>query len=348
MSLFKNQYSSKNENRRRRVPLIRSVIFIAAVAFIWKSAKEHTFSSDQDVQKASLVQMLDPLDRKIEDALNKPISYYIHTTKHSLKVKSGDSFSSILSEYDISRDKSNEIYKLLKPLGLTNIFPGDSVVVHKNNNGNIEKFSILSKSLYWYEINWTDSTIKAHKNPIEISTYICLLNGVLKTSLSEQMDQAGVGNAVTGKFADIFGWDINFFTDPRKGDIFQIIFEKKFAEGKFIGYGEILSARYKTSDTTFYAFGIKDRDGMIKYYDENGKAVQKQFLKAPLRFSRISSGYTLHRMHPVLGIIRPHLGIDYAAPTGTPVSAAADGKVYFAGRKGGFGNHGNIVSWWII
>jgi murein DD-endopeptidase MepM/ murein hydrolase activator NlpD len=223
-------------------------------------------------------------------------------------------------------------------MGLSSIYPGDSVVVHKKSDGQVENFSILSKSLCWYEVNWSDSIITAKKRPVEISTYTCIVNGILETSMSEQMNASGVSDAITGKFADIFAWDINFFTDPRKGDIFQIMFEQKYAEGKFIGYGDILAARYITNNKTYYAFGYRDNDGNMRYYDENGNAVQKQFLKAPLRYSRISSGFTFHRRHPILGIVRPHLGIDYAAPSGTQISAAADGKVSFAGHKGGFGN----------
>jgi murein DD-endopeptidase MepM/ murein hydrolase activator NlpD len=156
-----------------------------------------------------------------------------------------------------------------------------------------------------------------------------------------------VSDIITGKFADIFAWDINFFLEPRKGDRFQIVFEQKYSEGKFYGYGEILAARYYSGTKVYAAYAMKDSSGVIHYFDEEGKSTQKQFLKAPLRFSRISSGFTYKRKHPILGIVRPHLGIDYAAPSGTPVLASADGMVRFAGRKGDYGNmvilsHGGV------
>jgi murein DD-endopeptidase MepM/ murein hydrolase activator NlpD len=164
----------------------------------------------------------------------------------------------------------------------------------------------------------------------------------LTTSLSEDLYYYDVGDAVVSKFTDIFAWDINFFVDPQEGDSFDIIFEKKFAEGRFLGYGDILSARYVNNGHVFYAIGMKQGNDPIQYYDMEGKSLQKEFLKAPLHFNRISSRFSLHRKHPVLGIVRPHLGIDYAAPVGTPVYSAADGKIVAAGIQNGFGKHVRI------
>jgi murein DD-endopeptidase MepM/ murein hydrolase activator NlpD len=192
---------------------------------------------------------------------------------------------------------------------------------------------------YWYHAALrSDSTVLAERTPLEVTVIRNLVNGTLETSVFEAMQTQGLGPLLACKLADIFAWDINFFIDPRKGDAFQILFEQKFSEGRCIGYGDILAARYTCGGRDFYAIGFPDSCGKLHYYDCAGKSIQKEFLKAPLSYSRISSYFTFHRRHPILGIIRPHLAIDYAAPQGTPVYAAADGTIRTAGWDKGYGN----------
>jgi murein DD-endopeptidase MepM/ murein hydrolase activator NlpD len=139
------------------------------------------------------------------------------------------------------------------------------------------------------------------------------------------------------QLSDIFAWDIDFTTDLRDGDTFKIVVEALYLDGEFKKYGDILAAEFVNNGETYRAYRF-EHNGKAGYYDEEGKSLRKAFLKAPLSFRRISSGFSLGRFHPILKIYRPHHGLDYAAPAGTPVSAMGDGTVIFAGKKGQYGN----------
>ncbi len=266
----------------------------------------------------------------------KPV-YDKYIQLFSYIVKPGDTFAGILAKFNIPEKQSSAWYASLKAIGLPSLFPGDSLVLTKDRNENLTTCSLLSRFDHWYHIYNNDSTVRTEKKPLETTRYRCAMKGVLNTSLSEDMYKMGISDALVMKFADIFAWDINFFMDPQKGDTFEVLFEKNYRQNQFTGYGPILAAKYTSGRKTFHAIALKDERGAIEYYDLNGKSVQKQFLKAPLRYNHISSSFSYSRKHPVLGIYRPHLGIDYAAPQGTPVYAAADGTIRFSGVSGQYG-----------
>jgi murein DD-endopeptidase MepM/ murein hydrolase activator NlpD len=274
-----------------------------------------------------------------EDRLNIPAPRVpkIPKNQYSYSVKSGDTFFGILSQFGVVREVSNRVYNTLKPLGLCALYPGDSVVVHTDVNGALLTFSLQSRLQNWFHALIDSGKVRAERKPVKTAVYRCIVRGTLSTSLSEDLVKLGIGDACVAMFADIFAWDINFFVDPQKGDSFDIVVEKKYADGRFVGYGNILAARYVNNGKVYTALGLRKQGEIYNYFDNNGKSLQKQFLKAPLRFSHISSRFSFHRKHPILGIVRPHLGIDYAAPPGTPVYAAADGTVRFADFNAGFG-----------
>jgi len=152
------------------------------------------------------------------------------------------------------------------------------------------------------------------------------------------MRKEGLDSELINRFADIFAWEIDFFTDPRKGDTFELIWERYLSsEGKILMEGKILAAQYINTKKTYTAILFKDEKNYYDYYTPEGNSLRRSFLRSPLNYTRISSRFSYSRLHPILRIYRPHLGIDYAAPIGTPVSTVADGTVTFVGWKGGFG-----------
>ena len=162
----------------------------------------------------------------------------------------------------------------------------------------------------------------------------------LESSLFESIDAAGESPELAIRMAELFAWDLDFYTDPQNGDSFCLLVEKRsYENGQPPTYGKIHAATYNNSGTVHDAFLFADKEGRPVYYSSDGKSTQAAFLRSPLKFAaRISSGFSRSRLHPVLKTRRPHLGIDYAAPTGTPVQAIAAGTVTFSGRSGGAGN----------
>jgi murein DD-endopeptidase MepM/ murein hydrolase activator NlpD len=163
-----------------------------------------------------------------------------------------------------------------------------------------------------------------------------VVQGVITSSLFAAVNDAGEEDQLALDLADIFAWDVDFHTELQKGDSFKVAVEKMYLDGRLSRYGRILSAELVQGDRTLRAVRF-DGETSHGYYSPDGKPLRKAFLRSPLKFSRISSGFTQSRFHPILKTMRPHYGVDYAAPIGTPVMASGDGVVILAGWDGGYG-----------
>jgi murein DD-endopeptidase MepM/ murein hydrolase activator NlpD len=182
-------------------------------------------------------------------------------------------------------------------------------------------------------------SVRVDEKPIE--TRVIEVGGVVVNSLYDAVKRAGESTSLVSWFVDMFAWDMNFYTDCQAGDRFKVIIEKRYLGGRFYKYGRVLAAEYKGRVGTFRVFWFQPKDGSSPgggYFTEHGESIVKSMLKIPLKFVRISSSFDRHRFHPILHTERAHLGVDYAAPVGTPVWATAGGSVSFVGPRGGAGN----------
>jgi murein DD-endopeptidase MepM/ murein hydrolase activator NlpD len=249
-------------------------------------------------------------------------------------IKKGETLFDIFKKYKLNiielfklKEASADIHKL------KDIYPGRPYKIIIDDNSQVNEF------IYWIDddnilnITRTESGFCAEKKAVEYEKRIQHIGGVIKDNLILSVGEGRENLMLALQLSDIFAWDIDFTTDLRNGDIFKIVVEGCYLNGQFKKYGDILSAEFINNGGTFYSYRF-EYDGKVDYYDADGMSLRKSFLKAPLSFRRISSGFSKKRFHPILKIYRPHLGVDYAASAGTPVSAVGDGTVVFAGYKG--------------
>jgi murein DD-endopeptidase MepM/ murein hydrolase activator NlpD len=188
------------------------------------------------------------------------------------------------------------------------------------------------------KVSRDDSGLKADvlQNALDLRSRT--VRGMIDSSLFEAVAAAGAHDQTAVALADIFGWDVDFVLDVRPGDSFAVTYSEIWRDGQYVKDGPIEAALFVNQGREFRAVRYTDPDGQSHYYTPDGRSMHKAFLRAPVEFTRISSRFNSARMHPILNRIRAHKGVDYAAPVGTPVKAAGDGRVLFAGVKGGYGN----------
>lgn len=253
-------------------------------------------------------------------------------------IKSGDTLEQVFRRNKISLADLAEIVRLPEAAShLKMLRPGDTFEIGHDAGQLMSLYRELNltESL---QISRSDEGFFAELVERPIETVRRNAYGRIESSLFESAASAGLQDKLIMNLAGIFAWDIDFVLDIRTNDDYYILYEEIWQNGKFVTTGEIIAAEFNTNGRTFQAVRYVDPEGRSDYFTPDGRSVRKAFVRAPVDFTRISSNFNPNRKHPVLNTIRAHKGVDYAAPKGTPIKAAGDGKVIFRGRKGGYGN----------
>ena len=266
---------------------------------------------------------------------------------HTAIVQPGDSLSLIFSRLGLSIE---DLYSLLSSSeeaeALTLVRPGQSLKIRMDTTGRLIELIHETDQIQGTRIVREGEVFKLSAYIHEIEKRTAFSTGTIKRSLYQSALEAGLSDRLIMELVEIFGWDIDFALNIRPGDSFTVIYEEHYLAGEKLGSGNILAAEFINQDKPYRAVRYTDVQGATHYYTPEGRSMRQAFLRSPVDFRRISSHFQPNRLHPVLGIRRPHMGVDYAAATGTPIKASGAGKVEFIGKKGGYGNtiilqHGN-------
>ena len=255
------------------------------------------------------------------------------------RIERGDTIASILQRLQIDEAGSALLLQHTRQArALYRLIPGRTVRAQTTGDGRLLALRYLNGAQLLKIDQHGNDVLQVWEGPAAVETQIHMRSGEIVSSLFAATDAAGMSDAVAVQIADIFSTDIDFHRDLRRGDRFSAIYEVQYHQGEPVKTNRLLAAEFTNQGKTFHAVWFQNPEGEGGYYTLDGKNIRKAFLRSPLEFSRISSGFTKARFHPVLKTWRAHTGVDYAAPTGTRVKATGGGIVEFAGRQGGYGN----------
>lgn len=271
-------------------------------------------------------------------------------TEIELVVERGDSLERLFRRHDLELSDLAAIVALPEAgPNLKLLKPGDELTI-RHDDGNVLSLTRELNAIDMLSVTQQDDGFAAETIKRDVEVRTTTAHGVIETSLFEAAADAGMPDRLTMSMTGIFQWDIDFILDVRRGDEFTVIHEELWRDGEKIRNGEIIAAEFVNRGRSFRAARYETPDGNADYYTPEGRSVRKAFIRAPVSFTRVSANFNPNRRHPILNTIRAHRGVDYAAPTGTPVKAAGDGVVEARGRDGGYGNRvvlrhgGNITT----
>lgn len=268
------------------------------------------------------------------DAENQVISHRVVAGR----LAGRETVAGALARADLSPEQTFSIVTALKGVfDFRYARPGDAWRVKLDPDGALLFFEYERSLLESYCVTREGDELLGYRKEVPVQSEVTMVTGSVDSSLYESMIDAGERPGLALMLAEVLAWDIDFYRDPRPGDTFKIIVEKETYKAQTLRYGRILAAEYRGNVGRYRVFRYPSPTGGETFYDEHGQSAQKALLKAPMKFAHVTSTYG-NRRHPILGYNRMHQGVDYGAPTGTPIWSVGDGRVIWAGRKGANGN----------
>jgi murein DD-endopeptidase MepM/ murein hydrolase activator NlpD len=313
----------------------RKFFFVLTVVFLAGSATlAYTF-------KQRLKTIAD-LDHEIELAKLQAATIHKNTVVPTDgRVRAGENFASVLQKFGLTPEEATGASAAAqRAFNLRQVRAGNTITVGRSIEGQLREIDYKIDADRMLKIIPGDNGYNAQIREIPSRAEVVAVSGALEDSLFNAVEDAGETAELAMRLSQIFGYDLDFYTDPRKGDTFRVVLEKrKYTNGQTASYGKIFAAEYNNGGRKYQALLFHDPAGQPGYYTADGKSLQKAFLRSPLKFGApVTSHFSNARFHPILKTYRAHMGTDYGAPVGTPVQSIGNGKVVFAGSKGGEGN----------
>lgn len=281
----------------------------------------------------------EPAPPAITEAVPAPAAAPEAAPPVEITLKRGETLETALRRAGLERAEAAAIVAGLRgQVNLRRLAPGERLSVKPAAPDGAPEITWTRSPAERYEIRSTDGrwTVAAVRPDVE--TRVAAIAGEVRDSLFASVERLGETAGLTARLVSLFEWDFDFAADSLPGDRFRFLVEKRYVGDELLGYGDILVAQYASAGRPMLtSVAFEDAGGRADYFDASGRSVKKMFLRAPLDFTRVTSGFSHARHHPILGGLRPHLAVDYGAPVGTPVRAVADGVVTMAGWDGGFG-----------
>ncbi|AWL00276.1 peptidoglycan DD-metalloendopeptidase family protein [Stutzerimonas stutzeri] len=300
-----------------------------------QSPAESPFTYASDMQTS---EQASSDEDKPEDQTGEPVAETDPLAK-SVVVANGDTLSTVFAKVGLSPAVMHAVLASSPDAKqLSRLKIGQTLEFQLTEQGELASLRSKLTSLETLALEQTPKGYVFKKEQVKPEVSTVYARGEIDSSLFLAAKRAGLSHNLTMDLANVFGYDIDFALDIRKGDSFEVIYEEKTVQGQRVGTGNILAARFTNRGKTYSAVRYTSKDGTTSYYNADGTSMRKAFIRTPVDFARISSRFSNGRKHPILNKIRAHKGVDYAAPHGTPIKSAGDGKVLLAGRKGGYGN----------